>query len=292
MDDNPMPLRQIEVLGRKMSYAEMGTGAPILFQHGNPTSSYLWRNIMSHLADLGRCIAVDLIGMGKSDKLPGAGHMTYDFATHTAHLEAAWDALGVTKDVVLVVHDWGSALGFDWARRHAGKVQGIGYMEAIVQPVPDWEAWPESARNIFQLLRSPAGEEIVLEKNIFVERILPSAIMRDLTEAEMAQYRAPFAVPGEGRRPTLDWPRQIPIAGEPAEVVQVVDAYSKWLALTETPKLFINAEPGSILIGPQRSFCRTWPNQSEVTVKGTHFIQEDSPADIVAALRSFIGGLR
>ena len=289
---DPMPLKRIEVLGRTMTYAEMGEGAPIVFQHGNPTSSYLWRNIMPQLAHMGRCIAVDLIGMGGSDKLPDAGHMTYDFATHAAHLDAAWEALGVGADTVLVLHDWGSALGFDWARRHPQHVQGIAYLEGIVQPIPDWAAWPESARNIFQLLRSPAGEEIVLEKNIFVERILPSAILRDLTEEEMAHYRAPFSAPGEGRRPTLDWPRQIPIAGEPPEVVERVAAYAAWLKRAELPKLFINAEPGSILTGSPRDYCRTWPMQSEVTVPGSHFIQEDSPDQIAEALQDFVAGLR
>lgn len=292
MTDTPMPLRSLDVLGRKMTYAEMGTGAPILFQHGNPTSSYLWRNIMPQLEEHGRCIAVDLIGMGGSDKLPDAGHMTYDFATHAAHLEAAWEALGVTEDVILVLHDWGSALGFDWARRHADKVQGIVYMEAIVQPVPDWEAWPEGARNIFQALRSPAGEELVLDKNIFVERILPSAILRDLTQAEMAHYRAPFADAGAGRRPTLDWPRQIPIGGEPENIVRTVQAYAEWLARADVAKLFVNVEPGSILTGPQREFCRAWPNQTEVTVTGAHFVQEDSPDEIAAAIRAFVSGVR
>jgi haloalkane dehalogenase len=292
ISDAPMPTKCVTVEGLRMAYAEMGEGPTILFQHGNPTSGYLWRNILPQLADLGRCIAVDLIGMGHSDKLPDSGHMRYDFATHSRMLDGAFDALGVGDDVVLVLHDWGSALGFDWARRHAQRVQGIAYMESIVRPIPAWEAFPENARNIFQALRSPAGESLILDKNLFVERILPASILRDLTEVEMTQYRAPFADAGEARRPTLDWPRQIPIAGEPPEILARVQAYADWLSTSEVPKLFVNAEPGSILTGELRDFCRTWPNQTEITVAGSHFIQEDSPDEIAAGLRLFVQGLR
>lgn len=287
----PMKTSWVEVRGHRMAYTEMGSGAPILFQHGNPTSRYLWRNILPELADLGRCIAVDLIGMGESDKLPGTGPMRYDFATHADYLAEAWHALGVTGEAVLVLHDWGSALGFDWAQAHPEAVQGIAYMEAITAPVPDWEAWPEAARGIFQAMRSPAGEAIVLEKNAFVEKILPASILRDLSPEEMAQYRAPFLRP-EDRWPMLDWPRQIPIGGEPPEIAAIVARYADWLAQSPVPKLFINAEPGSILVGPQREACRAWPNQTEVAVPGSHFLQEDSPGEIVAALRAFVLGLR
>ena len=287
----PLEKRFVKVRGHRMAYAEAGQGRPILFQHGNPTSSYLWRIILPQLADLGRCIAVDLIGMGDSDKLPGTGPMRYAFDVHSEYLDAAWDALGVERDAVLVLHDWGSALGFDWAYRHPDRVAGIAYMEAVVQPVASWDDWPEAARNIFQALRSPAGEELVLEKNIFVERILPASILRDLTEDEMAAYIHPFGHAGEDRRPTLDWPRQIPIAGEPPEVVARVSRYADWLATSDLPKLFINADPGSILTGAPREFCRSWPNQTEVTVKGAHFIQEDSPDEIAAALREFVRNL-
>jgi haloalkane dehalogenase len=285
-------VKHVDILGKRMAYTEMGQGDPILFQHGNPTSSYLWRNIMPHLAGLGRCIAVDLIGMGDSDKLEGSGPMTYSFAEHAKRLYATWDALGVERNAVLVIHDWGSALGFNWARLNPDRVQGIAYMEAVVQTVPDWDAWPEGARAIFQAMRSPAGESIVLEKNVFVERILPSSILRDLTEAEMAVYRAPYLEPGESRRPTLDWPRQIPIAGEPPEICALVDAYAEFMAGSDIPKLFVNADPGSILIGPMREFCRSWPNQTEVTVKGSHFVQEDSPDEIGRAVADFVRGLR
>ena len=282
----------IDVLGRRMAYVEMGTGDPIVFQHGNPTSSYLWRNVMPHVAPHGRCIAVDLMGMGDSDKLPGSGPDRYTVADQREHLFAAWEALGIDRNVVLVLHDWGGALGFDWAYRNQSAVQGLAFMETIVAPVPSWDAWPENARAIFQALRSPAGEEMVLEKNVFVDRILPASVMRGLTEAEMAVYREPFTEPGESRRPTLTFPRQIPIEGEPADVAEIVARYAKWLTETETPKLFIDADPGSITIGGARAFARGLPNTETTTVKGTHFIQEDSPDEIGAAVAAFVARLR
>ncbi len=280
--------KKIQVLDKKMAYVEIGKGAPIVFQHGNPTSSYLWRNIMPHLKNHGRCIAIDLIGMGDSDKLDNSGPDRYTFFEHRRYLDAALDALEINNNVTLVLHDWGSALGFDWANRHRDSIKGIAYMEALTQPIDTWDEWPENARNIFQALRSPAGEELVLEKNIFVERILPRSILRDLTEKEMEQYRLPYTEPGESRRPTLSWPRQIPVAGEPAEIVALVRDYGLWLAASDIPKLFINADPGSILIGAQREFCRRWPNQREVTVAGAHFIQEDSPIEIGQAIADWV----
>jgi haloalkane dehalogenase len=273
----------ISVKGKSMAYVEMGEGDPIIFQHGNPTSSYLWRNVMPHLADQGRCIAIDLIGMGDSDKLDGAGADSYTFVQHREYLDGALQALGVDKDVTWVIHDWGSALGFDWANRHRDAVKGIAYMEGIVRPV-SWAEWPEAARGVFQGFRSEAGEEMVLEKNTFIERVLPGSILRELSEEEMEVYRRPFQKKGEDRRPTLSWPRQIPIDGEPEDVVDIVQDYADWLTVAELPKLFINAEPGAILTGPQREFCRSWPNQTEVTVSGTHFIQEDSPHEIGKAI--------
>ena len=282
------PKKRIDVLGKTMAYVEMGEGDPIVFQHGNPTSSYLWRNIMPHLAGQGRCIALDLIGMGDSDKLEDSGPDRYTFLEHREYLDAALKQLGVENNVTFVIHDWGSALGFDWARRHPGSVKGIAYMEAIVQPVATWDDWPEAARRVFQGFRSPAGEDMVLEKNVFVERVLPGSILRKLSEEEMEIYRRPFLQAGEDRRPTLTWPRQIPIAGEPAEVVQVVQDYADWLSESDVPKLFINAEPGAILIGPQREFCRSWPAQHEVTVPGNHFLQEDSPDEIGQAISGWL----
>ena len=271
--------KEIIVKGKTMSYVEMGEGDPIIFQHGNPTSSYLWRNVMPHLQDQGRCIAIDLIGMGDSDKLDNPDASSYTFVQHRDYLDGALEALGVECDVTLVIHDWGSALGFDWANRHRDAVKGIAYMEGIVRPV-SWQEWPEEARGVFQGFRSSAGEEMVLDKNTFVERVLPGSILRDLTEEEMAVYRRPFQNNGEDRRPTLTWPRQIPIDGTPLDVVEIVQAYADWLTEADLPKLFINAEPGAILIGAQREFCRSWPNQTEVTVSGNHFLQEDSPHEI------------
>ena len=271
--------KEVIVKGKTMSYVEMGEGDPIIFQHGNPTSSYLWRNIMPHLQDQGRCIAIDLIGMGDSDKLDNPDASSYTFVQHREYLDGALEALGVESDVTLVIHDWGSALGFDWANRHRDAVKGIAYMEGIVRPV-SWDEWPEAARGVFQGFRSSAGEEMVLDKNTFVERVLPGSILRDLSEEEMEIYRRPFQNSGEDRRPTLTWPRQIPIDGTPADVVEIVQAYADWLTEADLPKLFINAEPGAILIGAQREFCRSWPNQTEVTVSGNHFLQEDSPHEI------------
>lgn len=287
-----LPKKHIEVHGRKMAYSEMGEGDPIVFLHGNPTSSYLWRNVMPQAKDLGRCIAPDLIGMGDSEKLPESGPDRYRFVEHRHYLDGLLEALGVTSNVALVIHDWGSALGFDWANRHRDAMQGICYMEGIVQPIPTWEDFSPQAAPVFQGFRSSAGESMVLEKNVFVEKVLPGSVMRGLTDAEMAVYRRPFAEAGEDRRPTLTWPRQIPIAGEPEDVVAIARDYSEWMTANDLPKLFINAEPGAILIGKVRDFCRTWKNQTEVTVKGSHFIQEDSPHEIGAALEGWIQTFR
>ncbi len=278
--------KEIIVKGKTMSYVEMGEGDPIIFQHGNPTSSYLWRNVMPHLQDQGRCIAIDLIGMGDSDKLENPDASSYTFVQHREYLDGALEALGIESDVTLVIHDWGSALGFDWANRHRDAVKGIAYMEGIVRPV-SWDEWPEAARGVFQGFRSSAGEEMVLDKNTFVERVLPGSILRDLSEEEMEVYRRPFQNSGEDRRPTLTWPRQIPIDGTPADVVEIVQAYADWLTEADLPKLFINADPGAILIGAQREFCRSWPNQTEVKVWGNHFLQEDSPHEIGKAIAAW-----
>ena len=278
--------KEVIVKGKTMSYVEMGEGAPIIFQHGNPTSSYLWRNVMPHLQDQGRCIAIDLIGMGDSDKLDNPDASSYTFVQHREYLDGALEALGVESDVTLVIHDWGSALGFDWANRHRDAVKGIAYMEGIVRPV-SWDEWPEAARGVFQGFRSTAGEDMVLDKNTFVERVLPGSILRDLSEEEMEVYRRPFQNSGEDRRPTLTWPRQIPIDGTPADVVEIVQAYADWLTEADVPKLFINADPGAILIGAQREFCRSWPNQTEVKVSGNHFLQEDSPHEIGKAIAAW-----
>ena len=281
-----------EVRGKRMAYVETGdlSGDPIVFLHGNPTSSYLWRNVIPHLESQGRCLAPDLIGMGDSEKLDDPGPDSYRFVEHREYLDDLLAQLGVDSRVTLVIHDWGSGLGFDWANRHRDAVLGIAYMEAIVCPM-SWDDWPEAAKGVFQGFRSPAGEETVLENNVFVERVLPGSVLRGLGDEEMAVYRRPFLEAGESRRPTLTWPRQIPLAGEPADVVQIATDYAAWLDESPVPKLFINAEPGAILIGPQRERCRAFPNQQEVTVKGSHFIQEDSPDEIGRAIAEWRAGL-
>jgi len=282
---DPYERRRVPVLDTDMAYVDTGAGDPMVFLHGNPTSSYLWRNIIPHLEGRVRCLAPDLVGMGSSGKAP---HHSYRFVDHARYLDAWFDVLDLRRNVTLVVHDWGSALGFYWAQRHPERVKGLVYMEALVRPVT-WQEWPEKARSIFQAMRSPAGEEMVLQKNVFVERILPASMIRRLSEEEMAVYRRPYLEPGESRRPTLTWPREIPIEGEPADVVQIVHGYAQWLAGSDVPKLFVNADPGSILTGAQREFCRRWPNQEEVTVKGIHFVQEDSPIQIAEAIAGFLG---
>jgi len=294
MSLSPKPYAEkkyIEVNGKRMAYIDEGEGDAIVFQHGNPTSSYLWRNIMPHCEGLGRLIACDLIGMGDSEKLQPSGRDRYSYTEQREFLYGLWDKLDLGDKVVFVIHDWGSSLGFEWTQRHPERVQGIAYMEAIVTPIT-WDDWPENARRVFQGFRSEAGEEMVLIKNLFVEGVLPSAVMRKMTEEEMAEYRRPFANPGEDRRPTLSWPRQIPIEGRPADVIKIVEGYSRFLAQSDIPKLFVNADPGSILVGRQREVCRAWPNQTEITVKGLHFLQEDSPDEIGKAVAEFIQGLR
>jgi len=281
---DPYPRKRVRVADSEMAYVDTGSGDPIVFLHGNPTSSYLWRNVIPHVAGQYRCLAPDLIGMGDSGKSTTG---TYRFVDHARYLDAWFEALALSPNVVLVVHDWGSALGFHWARRHPERVKGVAYMESIVRPVT-WEEWPEAARKIFQAMRSPGGEDMVLGKNVFVERILPASVIRGLTPEEMERYRAPYREAGESRRPTLTWPREIPVGGEPADVVRIVREYADWMVKSPMPKLFINAEPGSILVGAQREFCRTWPNQTEVAVRGNHFVQEDSPDEIGRALAAFV----
>jgi len=279
------------VHGKQMAYIEEGTGDPIVFLHGNPMSSYLWRNVMPHLAGKGRLIAPDLIGMGDSDKLDNSGPDSYTFVEHRKYLFALLEQLGVTDNVTLVIHDWGSGLGFHWAHTHPEAVKGIAFMEAIVETRDSWDQFPDRAREMFQALRSPAGEEMVLEKNLFVEALVPGSILRDLTEEEMNEYRRPFANAGEDRRPTLTWPRQIPIEGQPADVTEIVDAYVDWLGKTSIPKLFVNADPGVLITGAVRDRVRSWPNITEVTVPGLHFIQEDAPDEIGAAVRDWHANL-
>jgi haloalkane dehalogenase len=285
----PYKKQRRQVLGREMAYVEAGQGDPIVLLHGNPTSSYLWRNVLPHLQSLGRCIAPDLIGMGDSDKLPDSGPDSYRFVEHRRYLDGLLEALDVRERVIFVIHDWGSALGFDWANRHRDAVKGIAYMEAIVGP-QYWDHWDTfGMRAALQALRSEAGEAMVLQDNFFIEKILPGAILRPLSADEMAEYRRPFAAPGEGRRPTLTWPRQIPIEGEPADVTAIVTAYADWLAKSNVPKLFLRAEPGGILAhGAVLDLARSFPAQTEVTISGRHFVQEDSPDEIGRAVAGWI----
>jgi haloalkane dehalogenase len=289
ISSNPLEKKTVEVNGKQLAVHDSGSGQSVVFLHGNPTSSYLWRNIIPHVATTARCVAPDLIGHGDSDKLDDTSPGQYTFVQHREYLDGVLDALDLGDDIILVIHDWGSALGFDWANRHRDRVAGIVFMEAIVRPVT-WDEWPELARPIFQAFRSDAGEEMVIEKNLFVEAVLPGSIIRDLESAEMDEYRKPFTEP-QHRRPTLTWPRQIPINGEPAEVVEIVQSYADWLSGASLPKLFVNADPGAILTGAQRDFVRSWPNLSEVTVHGNHFLQEDSPDEIGQAINDWMNGL-
>jgi haloalkane dehalogenase len=288
----PYKKKRQRVLGLEMAYVEEGRGDPIVLLHGNPTSSYLWRNVLPHVEPLGRCIVPDLIGMGDSDKLPNSGPGSYRFVEHRRYLDALLEALDVRERVTFVVHDWGSALGFDWANRHRGAVKAIAYMEAIVVP-QRWDHWDKfGMRPALQGLRSQKGEDMVLRDNFFIEKILPGAILRSLSAEEMTQYRRPFAEPGEGRRPTLTWPRQIPVDGEPADVVAIVKAYGDWLATSNVPKLFLKAEPGGILSSEEDlSFVRRLPAQTEVTVAGVHYVQEDSPDEIGRAISGWMRAL-
>ncbi len=279
----PLMMVKVRVMDRAMAYREAGKGEPIVFLHGNPTSSYLWRNVIPHLEPWGRCVAPDLIGMGDSDKLPDGA--PYDFEQHRSFLDAFIETLGIGDGVCFVAHDWGTALAFDWANRHRTAVRGLAYMEGIVRPMT-WEEWPEGSRRLFQGMRSEAGESIILEKNVFVERILPASVLTELAAADMDEYRRPYLMPGESRRPTLSWPREIPIEGEPENVTRLVSAYATWLAQSDVPKLYIRADPG-FFTKLSDQICRSWPNQQERTVRGIHFIQEDSPDEIGAALAAW-----
>jgi len=283
---DPHPRRRVRVLDTEVSYVDTGSGEPIVFLHGNPTSSYLWRNIIPYLSGHGRCLAPDLVGMGRSGKSPSAA---YRFVDHARYLDAWFEAMKLTDGVTLILHDWGSALGFYRAYRYPAQIKAIAYMEAITRP-RRWEDFPDGRDVMFRALRSDQGERMVIDENFFIEGVLPRSIIRRLTDAEMEAYRAPYRT-REARLPLLVWPRELPIEGDPADVVAIVDEYGRWLSQSALPKLFIAADPGALLVGRPREFCRTWPNQREVGVKGIHFIQEDSPAEIGSALEAFVRGL-
>ena len=275
-----------EVFGDRMAYVDVGDGDPIVFLHGNPSSSYMWRNVMPYLEGAGRLIAPDLIGMGDSAKLGGSGSHRYTLVEHRRYLDQLLEQLGVRERVTFVLHDWGCALGFDWANRHRQAIKGIAYMEALVEPLT-WSDFPEEHREAFRALRSPAGEQMILTENMMVESVVPLLVQSKLPDDVFARYRRPFANPGEARRPTLTWAREVPIDGEPADVTEIVSAYGKWLSSSPVPKLFINGQPGDVLTGVHREFCRTWPNQAEVTIPGLHFLHEDSPDALGEALSSW-----
>jgi len=291
---SPKPYAELKyrrINGRQMAYIDEGKGEAIVFQHGQPTSSYVWRNVMPHLGGLGRLIACDLIGMGGSEKLSPSGPGSYSYTEHRDFLFALWDSLDLGDRVVLVLDDWGATLGFDWANRNRDRVQGIVHMEAVAIPM-SWSDVTESARPLFRALRSTEGERMVLENNTFIEERLPGAVLRKFSDAEMNHYRQPFLHAGEDRRPTLSWPRSLPLDGEPAEVVEAMEEYGRWLSRSQVPKLLINGDPGAIMVGRVREIVRTWPNQTEITVKGRKVLQEDSPDEIGAAIADFVTRVR
>jgi haloalkane dehalogenase len=288
--NNPSDKRHIEVNGLSMAFHDIGSGDPIVFLHGNPTSSFLWRNIIRHIQGFGRCIAPDLIGMGDSEKLPNSNAGSYTFVENRQYLDEFFRALGLRERVTLVVHDWGSALGFDWARRNPDSIKGIVHMEALVAPM-NWDDIPPVVQPRFRGVRSEQGEELVLQQNIFLEQSLLKGTLRPLTDSEITEYRRPFLDPGEGRRPMLTWPRQLPIGGEPADVVEIFESYGAWLAASEIPKLYIRAEPGTHS-KKMIEQVRTWPNQQEIAVRGIHYPQEDAPEEIGAAIVAWLEDLQ
>jgi haloalkane dehalogenase len=284
--EEPTKRRQ-DVFGKGMAYVDIGRGLPVVFIHGNPASSYMWRNVMPHVAALARCIAPDLIGMGDSDKLPGTDPARYGFLEHRRYLDELLHSLGADRDVILVGQDWGGALAMDWAKRHPDRIRGIVYMETFFRP-RSWEEMDAAQRPTFERLRSPEGEHLVLIENVFVERVMPSRILRQLSDQEMAVYRRPYLNAGEDRRPTLTFPRELAVGGEPPPMVEIIRDYGNWMATNDVPKLFVNGDPGSIVTGGSRDFCRSWKNQHEVTVRGRHFLQEDSPDEIGVAIADWL----
>lgn len=283
-------MRRVQVPGACLAYLEIGSGPPIVALHGNPTSSHLWRDVLPWIAGLGRCIAPDLAGMGRSVSVADTGGDGYRFVDHRRRLNALFDALGLRSEVTLVGHDWGGVLAIDWARRHPGAVRGIAYLETLVAPV-SWDGPNAPDPAVFRALRSPDGERLVLEDNLLVEKVIPEGTLRALLPEVLDAYRAPYRAAGESRRAMLTWAREIPIDGVPADVHEIVAANAGWMAQSQVPKLFINGEPGALLTGPLREQCRAWPNQTEITVPGLHFLPEDSPSEIGRALAGWLEAL-
>ena len=284
-------LKYREVCGLRMAYVDEGEGDTIVFQHGQPTSSYVWRNVMPHLQGMGRLVACDLIGMGQSQKLDSSGPHSYSYEQHRDYLFALWESLALGDRVVLVLDDWGAMLGLDWACQNAHRVAGIVHMEAVAIPMR-WSDIPEQGQAFFRALRSAEGEHLVLGENAFIESRLPAAMFRKLTDDEMEHYRRPYLVPGEGRRPTLSWPRNLPLDGEPAAIVEIMNRYGAWIARSDIPKLFVMGEPGALIRGRVRESMRSWKNQTEVIVRGLKLLQEDSPDEIGVAIRDFVKQIR
>jgi haloalkane dehalogenase len=282
----PFQSKFAEVHGSKMHYVEEGAGDPVLFLHGNPTSSYLWRNVIPHVSPLARCIAPDMIGMGKSDK----PDLEYRFVDHSRYVEGFIEALGL-RNITFVIHDWG-ALGFHYARRQEENVKGLAFMEAIVRPLT-WAEFPEQARQMFQAFRTPGvGEKMIIEQNMFVEQVLPGAVLRKLTDEEMTRYREPYLDPAS-RKPVWRWPNEIPIEGAPSDVVEIVQGYSEWLGKSDVPKLLLYAQPGALIRGPMLEWCRNnMRNLKTVEIgPGAHFVQEDRPHEIGEAIAEWYRGL-
>ncbi len=280
---DPYERKRVAVLDSDMSYLDSGVGDPIVFLHGNGTFSYVWRNIIPYAEPFGRCLAPDLMGCGRSGRIPSGSYRIVD---QSKYLNAWFDAMDLGGSINLVLHDWGGPLGFDWACHHRERVKSITYMETLVLPL-SWDDWPEIRKDLFRQFRSPMGEDLVLRDNFFIETI-QSRMLRNLTDEEMDTYREPYREPGESRRPTLTFTRECPIGGEPLDVIEMINCCGEWLSTSEMPKLFINAYPGSILTGRQRDYCRTWPNQQERIVQGIHYIQEDSPHQIGEAISDFL----
>jgi haloalkane dehalogenase len=272
--------KRMEVNGKQMAYVDTGDGDPIVFFHGNITSSYMWRNVIPHVEGFARCIAIDNIGQGDSDKLEGS---MYRLADHQPFTNGLLAALGIEENFTIVTHDWGAQLGLTWASEQKDALKGIVMCQGVIGNF-HWDHWPPDVRVLFKRFRSGEGEELVLQENFFVEKILPAMVVGEVTEEIHNEYRRPYHNPGEDRRPTLTWPREIPIEGEPADTLDIIERNNAWVAESPVPKLFINTEPGAVLVGEHRDMVRSWPNVSEVTVKGLHYCHEDSPDEMGRAI--------
>jgi haloalkane dehalogenase len=280
--------KTISIEGARIAYVERDEGRPIIFLHGNPSSSYLWRNVIPHVAGRGRAIALDLAGMGRSEPARSG----YRFADHARRLEAFIEQLAL-RDVVFVAHDWGAALAFDYAQRHPKNVAGIAFMEGVLPPAfpqPSFEAMGPEMGGMFRAFKDPVqGRQMVVEQNVFIEGILPRFVNRPLGETAMAEYRSPY-VNAARREPLLAWPREVPIAGEPADVVQAMSRIEGYMTSSRTPTLLLYAEPG-VLVPPAAVGWYTARMRNLETVfvgQAFHFIQEDQPVAIGRAVSDWL----